>query len=296
MKNYLKYITLILFVLVGCADHNKDLIQIQVTNLSVLQNKLESLTIDEIIGDVQQTLVNYLPEDVSLNDTIHLDFIDSSSRGSYANRDSIVIDLSDLDTITNERIKNLIAHEIHHILYMKWLVKSVRNSPKDNNQLVQSWWQYRIITEGIAQQINFSDYPEPIQDLYNNEELLKDLIKFWIANQRKISESDNPKQEYSGIQNYMWSEWSRNKLKEYLPKSESFSPHRPTVDYYLGYHFYNTIMDNQGAEVLFEVICNPKYLLRTYNSTENEYLNIPEDIVEIWESNYIENTATNTLP
>lgn len=293
MTNYFKYLAVLLFVLVGCSNQTNDLVQIQVTNLNVLQNKLKSVTFDEIIGDVQETLVNYLPGNVCLNDTIYLDFIDSSDRGSYANRDSIIIDLSDLDTITNERIKNLIAHEIHHILYMKWLVKSVRNSPKDNNQLVLSWWQYRIITEGIAQQINFIDYPIPIQDLYKNEELLKELINFWIKNQRSISESSNPEQEYQEIQNYMWSEWSRNKLKEYLPKSELFSPHRPTVDYYLGYHFYSTIKNNRGFEGLNEVIRNPKYLLRTYNEIEGENLNIPVDIIELWESNYRENTTTN---
>lgn len=293
MLNCFKYLALLLFVLFACSNQNNDSIQIRVTNLKVLQNELESVNFDEIIGDVKKTLANYLPEDICLDDTIYLKFIDSSNRGSYANRDSITIDLSDLDTITNGRITNLVAHEIHHILYMKWLVKSVRNSPKDNNQLVLSWWQYRIITEGIAQQINFIDYPKPIQYLYKNEELLKELINFWIKNQRSILESSNPKREYQEIQNYMWNEWSENKLKEYLSESELFSPHRPTVDYYLGYHFYSTIKDNRGFEGLNKVIRNPKYLLKTYNEIESKNLNIPKDIVELWESNYRENTCTN---
>ncbi|WP_289056213.1 DUF5700 domain-containing putative Zn-dependent protease, partial [Carboxylicivirga marina] len=295
MNYYFKYIALILFVWVGCNHQIKDSLHIQVRNLNVIQHKLELLTVDEIIKGVNETLTNFLPESINLNDTIYLDFIGYSDRGSYANRDSIIIDLSDLDTITYERVNNLIAHETHHILYMKWLLKTVRNTPKDNQQLVQSWWQYRIISEGIAQQINFSDYPKQIQNLYKNEDLLEDLLNFWIENQRSISESTNPKQKFSDIQNYMWSDWSRNKLKEYLPDSEKFSPHRPTVEYYLGYHFYKEIKDNIGNEELLKVIRNPKSLLRTYNSMENKHLSIPEDIIEIWESNYKGNTATNTL-
>ncbi len=287
--NNLKYIAFILFVVFGCSNQSTDQLQIKVSNLAVVQNKFESITIDEITEDIQETIVNYLPNEISQNDTININFIESSDRGSYANNDSIIIDLSDLEVINYNQIKNIITHEVHHILYMNWLLKTVRNKPKNDNQLVLSWWQYRIIMEGIAQQINFIDYPEPIQKLYANKDLLKELLDFWVSNQREIVSSNTPKLEYSEIQNYMWSKWSREKLKEYLPGLDEFSQHRPTVNYYLGYHFYSTIKTYKGNDGFSEVIRNPKCLLRTYNSIEERCLTIPEDIIELWEINYREN-------
>ncbi len=294
MKRLNIFIVLIITVL-GCSEHNRNNLCVEITNLDIVKNQSVSITSHQLIKDVQASLKSYLPNTIKISDTIYVDFIKYSNRGSYANNDSIIIDISDLDTITDLRIKNIVAHEMHHILYMNWLLKTVRNRPQNDNQLVLSWWQYRIIHEGIAQQINFTDYPEPIRMLYQNEVLLTELLDFWISNQRNIVKSSNPKQVYSEIQNYMWNEWSIEKLKLYLSESEKFSPHRPTVEYYLGYHFYKIINDELGSDGLMKVINNPKYLLRIYNETiDKKNLSLPQDIVELWKINYKENTATNT--
>lgn len=291
---------ILMFVLlvIRCSSHER--ISIDFTLEAINSDVTKEFAKDkrQIESNVTKALHTTLPRSISLDYHVIVRLINDKQERSFVNNDTITINIADLGATVQEHFTNVLAHELHHIIYQDWLEDNTWKEPNNDNYHAFYWWQFHIITEGIAQRINYENYPDQIKKLYNNDELLKDLTEFWILNQRRIMDSSEPKVEYQEIQNYMWSSYSFGKLAEYIPNYESIkeiSQFRPTVDYYVGYHLYNTIFSTNGQMGLYEAIENPKYLLRNYNKAitkTNPELKIDDDIVQIWEDN-IKSTAPN---
>jgi hypothetical protein len=149
--------------------------------------------------------------------------------------------------------------------------------------------QISFIKEGIAQQFNYPNYPQPVQEMYHNEELINELFVEWVSLIRK-SKKAFPKLNYVLYSKNM-DENATERLKKYCPKKSYISalPYRPTVLYYLSYNIYNTILEEGGKEKLLYVIENPGELFAIYNKLHNETMlvpKIPDDIVELWTTNF----------
>lgn len=290
MKKQILFIILFAIILSSCAKENTLTIMlsydsnIEPSVIRLFDNK------KQLEQDIIQSLKRYLPSKIEIRDTFKIKLIQESNYGSHVIKDSIFIDVSDLDEIEYPNLLHILSHEIHHIKYAKWILTSSGLNTENTNCHTLFWWQFRIIQEGIAQQYTFNEYPQVIKDLYRNKSLLKELIVFWTENQLRILKSEEPQEEYHKIQDYMWSEWSCEKLKEYLsePKYTELMPNRPTVEYYLAYHFYNTILENNDYNKMKYVIENPRELLRVYNESldENSNLKISEKIMLLWENNF----------
>ncbi len=244
---------------------------------------------DEINKKVVNASLIFLPENIEAK-KIEILFCFDGNRGCFATEDKIIMDMLSFQDFDISKFSNILAHELHHILYNDYLSNYLSIDEKNQHQKALFSFQERIISEGIAQQINYKDYTNQVKALYNNEQLIKELYNEWITSMREISKSNNPVECYEKARSKMWN-ISEGKLKKYCTsKIESRTmSHRPTIDYYISYQLYNSILQKGGVKKLKYVIEYPDCLLKEYNNVYTETLlipKIPDDIVDLWKTNF----------
>ena len=235
---------------------------------------------------------SFLPS-VNFNTDIVVIFCIDGNRGCFTINNTIVIDLLDFNTLDFNVFIKLLSHELHHVLYSKWLEENynLNNATKNNTCKAVLQIQDRIIKEGIAQQINFSIYPAQIKKLYYNKKLINELFNYWMQYMNNIAENNSPLDYYRKWNQTMWDN-SMHLLKKYCVIKDELIPHRPTVDYYISYNLYKAIYNSNGIDGLKLVINNPELLLEEYNRIWNNELpvpTIPMDIVNLWKINLLVN-------
>ncbi len=245
---------------------------------------------NEIIKKVVKLNLDVLPKKIENNLKIEIVFCLDGNKGSFTTDNKIIIDLINYNYYNNLKISNTIAHELNHILYSKYLDKYILVNNKSLFHKVLLSFQERIILEGVAQQMNFDDYSNQVKLLYFNEKLIIELYNEWINIMREISKSNNPIGYYNKEKNEMWNKRGIDRLKKYCfdeINSETLSQ-RPTIEYYISYHLYNSILLKGSKKKLLYVIENPDCLLQEYNNIYSKSLLIPlipNDIVDLWRKN-----------
>ena len=229
---------------------------------------------------------DYLPAECRVNGSVTIYTVIDGNRGSFAEGNDIVMELSSYDRANPGLFLNTAAHEMHHVLYGNWLGMYYSDSGLTSAEKMIFDWQMRIIYEGSAQLVNCSTYSQEVKELYNNRSLIAELFEMWISRFTKLYSSDNAEAEYSELRKYLYNTFAEELLKKYGGENyKELMSHRPTVDYYISYHIYNTIYSANGAEGLKHVLLHPEELLSSFNESfggESILPRIPESTVTIW--------------
>ncbi len=244
-----------------------------------------------ISNNSKDKIKHLLPKNKTMDKNVEVLFCFDGNRGSYTTDSIIVMDMLDFKNYNITNFTNVLAHELHHIVYGNWINSNYDKSTMNEKQKTLLSYQKRILMEGIAQQINYLDYKKEIKDLYFNNELMLELSDDWFNSLREINSSQNSTEYYNSFKNTMWNNGFDRLKKYYIGKiDDSVLGRRPTIDYYISYYLYFAINKNGGKERLDYVINNPESLLNEYNTLrkkEDLIPLIPDDIKEIWENNLI---------
>lgn len=269
-----------------CQNIDNSFIKNSISNINYIENNIK-----DIERQVNNYCVSLLPN-YNYNKDISLISCIDGNRGSFAYNNNVVLDFIDSDFKELDRLTRTIAHECHHIVYNSWLADKYKigMQKREFNEAMYSH-QRRIIMEGLAQQINFSDYPSQVKELYNNRQLIKLLFDDWSNMLFSLKDSEDPLNFYKNWHNNMWKK-SEKLLHEFVHGkiNKETIPRRPTVDYYISYHLYKCISDYGGRQRLRYVINNPEFLLEEYNrvSCSNSLIpKIPNDVVDLWKNNFM---------
>ena len=246
---------------------------------------------NNLTKSIIQNCTTLLPKDVDLKLETEIYLTIDGNRSGFQTGNMIIMDMiwaksSDYDF---QKFKNTLTHELHHVYYEKWLNDAVSIKSLNNRKKLLLEMQINFIKEGTAQQFTYPNYPQPVQEMYYNRELINELFVEWILLIRKTKKAF-PKLNYALYSKNIY-ENATVRLRKYYPQkitSSAFS-YRPTVLYYLSYHIYNTILEEGGKEKLLYVIENPNKLFAVYNKLHNETMlvpKIPDDVVELWTSNF----------
>lgn len=245
-------------------------------------NQNRSMAEDTVFSMVN----NYLPKECRASGIVNIYPAIDGNRGSFAEGNDIVMELSSYSNGNAGLFLTTAAHEMHHVCYGNWLNRNYSDSNLTPSEKVIYDWQMRMIYEGSAQQINYSMYSQPVKDLYMKQSLILELFNVWLSSFTKLYSSANPDSQYGEMREYLYNTYSQELLKKYYGESyNSLMPYRPTVDYYISYHIYNTIYRSKGADGLNYVLLNPEDLLNSYNASltgSSIAPEIPADIVTIW--------------
>lgn len=230
----------------------------------------------------------FLPAECRVNGSVTICAVIDGNRGSFVDGNDIVMELTSYNRANPGLFLNTAAHEMHHVLYGNWLGMYYSDSGLTAAEQMIFDWQMRLIYEGSAQLVNCGMYSQEVKELYNNRSLIAELFETWIDKFARLYSSDNAEAEYSDLQEYLYNTFAEELLKKYAgEKYKELMPHRPTADYYISYHIYNTVYQANGAEGLKYILLHPEELLNRYNESagpEAIVPRIPEDVITIWKN------------
>lgn len=232
----------------------------------------------------------YYPSNIVKIDTIKTIFCMDGYRSSFTSDNTIYMELIYSTDFNIERFTKILSHELHHINYSNWLLKKIKFTSDRQEAIFKL--QRGLILEGIAQQINFTDYNQQAKKLYNNKELITELNKNFIDNLISISKSKTPLDTFQESNSNMWKN-SDALLEKYCKEDheEQTVSHRPTYKYYVGYQLYKVIEKNAKKGEFKFVLNHPESLLEIYNNLRNENNIIPkysDEIVGLWKNNFLD--------
>jgi hypothetical protein len=237
---------------------------------------------NEIIESAKNACKPLLPTDFDMDIELEVHIMVDGNRGGLQFDNKIIIDATD-GLEFNEFIYTL-KHELHHAYYSKWLTEKTAKERKNERYLY--WHQRNFIYEGIAQQLDYEGFSLGAKHMFANKELITELFDEWVSLVRDLK-GDSAQVAYSAY----WESHYENcvaRMKKYYPFEITTFANRPSIEYYLSYNIYNSILESGGQEKLKYVIENPDKLLSIYNELHTDSMlvpRIPDDIVAVWKNN-----------
>jgi hypothetical protein len=240
----------------------------------------------EIIESIKTACKMLLPDDVDMDTEVNIHIIADGNRGYFQFGNNVMMDIIYFDDFSE--FLDALKHEMHHAYYRKWFTEKTSNKERNESEEYLYQYQESFILEGIAQRLDYdATYSYEYKQMYANEELITELFDEWITLFRALK-GDSPQTVISIYEENEY-EKSIERGKKYYPGKDK--PHyiRPTAQYFLSYHIYNSIFEIAGQKKLKYVIENPDKLLLIYNELHTDSMivpRIPDDIVRIWQESF----------